>query len=58
MTMSWERASGGLGLRLLLRLSKKRLLGGCRKMSIPQAFLRDEIPRNEAYREVRRSDEG
>jgi hypothetical protein len=56
--MSWERASGGLGLRLLLRLSKKRLLGGCRKMSIPQAFLRDEIPRNEAYREVRRSDEG
>jgi hypothetical protein len=25
-------------------------------MSIPQALLRDEIPRNEAYREVRRSD--
>jgi hypothetical protein len=23
-------------------------------MSIPQAFLRDEIPRNEAYRQVRR----
>jgi hypothetical protein len=27
-------------------------------MSIPQALLRDEIPRNEAYREVRRSASG
>jgi hypothetical protein len=27
-------------------------------MSIPQALLRDEIPRNEEYREVRRSASG
>jgi hypothetical protein len=50
---------GGHGLKeageVLLNLSKNWLLRGCWKMSICKAF---EIPRNEAYREVRRSDEG
>jgi hypothetical protein len=42
----------------LKRLWKNRLLRGWWKMSIPQPLLRDEIPRNEAYIDVRRSASG
>ena len=43
---------------MLKRLSKNQPLRGCWKMSIPQALLRDEILRNEAYMEVRCSASG
>jgi hypothetical protein len=47
--------SHGRGRQILKRLSKYKHVRGWRKMFICKA---SEIPRNEAYREVRRSEEG
>jgi len=51
----WSVQKADLLIKSSLRPPKNRLLRSCRKMSRSKA---SEIPRSEAYKEVRRSDEG